>query len=129
MTFSFRLHAVPLFVRPSAQRMRNFVTWEAAGTALDPAWLTLAAPSAGEVRKATLILPHQSKDVDLLAATMSSMVITAEKSRQHNIRDLATNARRLMPSVVTTVLLGESHFTIPTHNPQQLNRELTQFLD
>ena len=37
-------------------------------------------------------------------------------------------AAQLMPNVVTAVLPGASHFTIPTHNPEQLNDELTRCL-
>jgi len=37
-------------------------------------------------------------------------------------------AAQLMPNVVTAVLPGASHFTIPTHNVQRLNDEMTRFL-
>lgn len=128
MNLSFRLRAVPLFARPDAQRVRNFITWETGGADVDPAWLTLAA-LAGEVGTSKLIMPHQPTKAELRAATMPTLVLTAQNSKQHDIRRLAANAQRLMPNAVSAVLPDASHYTtIPTHNPQQLNRELTQFL-
>lgn len=127
MRLSFRMRAVPLFVRPSADRMRNFISWETAGAAIDPAWLHLIAPERAVVTS-KLILPHQPKAADLQAAIMPTLVLTAERSKQHNIRQLAVNAQQRMPNAVTTVLTGASHFTVPLHNPQQLNEAMVRFL-
>jgi len=128
MTLGFRVRALPLFIRPSAQRTRNFLTWEAAGTTLDTDWLVLASLAGGEVRRSKLILPRRPRDSDLLRAAMPTLVLTAEKSRQHDIGRLAANAERLMSNVFTAVVPGASHFTMPMHAPEHLNRELTQFL-
>ena len=74
-------------------------------------------------------MPHQPTKAELRAATMPALVLTAQNSKQHDIRRLAANAQRLMPNAVAAVLPDASHYTtIPTHNPQQLNRELTKFL-
>jgi pimeloyl-ACP methyl ester carboxylesterase len=128
MKLSFRLRAVPLFARPSADRMQSLIAWETAGIPVDPTWLHLTALAAGEVGKSKLVLPHQFTEAELQSATMPTLVLTAENSKQHDIRRLAANAQRLMPKVAIASLPAASHFTIPTHNPHQLNRELVQFL-
>lgn len=128
MKLDFRLRAMPLFLRPSAQRMRQFIAWETGNTVLNAAWLTLASLAGGEVGTSKLILPHQFTATELRAASMPTLVLTAERSRQHDIHRLAATAAQLMPDVVTAVLPGASHFTIPTHSPRQLNDELTRFL-
>jgi len=128
MKLDFRLRAIPLFVRPNAQRTRKFIAWETDNTALNAAWLTLASLAGGEVGTSKLIVPHQPTATELRAASMPALVLTAERSRQHDIHRLAATAAQLMPNVVTAVLPGASHFTIPTHNPQRLNDEVTRFL-
>jgi pimeloyl-ACP methyl ester carboxylesterase len=108
--------------------MRSLIAWETAGIPVDPTWLHLTALAAGEVGKSKLVLPHQFTEAELQSATMPTLVLTAENSKQHDIRRLAANAQRLMPNAAIACLPAASHFTIPTHNPHQLNRELVQFL-
>jgi hypothetical protein len=55
-------------------------------------------------------------------------VLLAERSRAHDVRRVAANARRLMPSAVTEVLPGQTHHTVPTQSPGDLNRALLRFL-
>jgi pimeloyl-ACP methyl ester carboxylesterase len=59
LTLGYRLHAVPLFARPSAQRMRSIIEWETEGTPLDPSSLALTCLGGGEFRRARLIIPHR----------------------------------------------------------------------
>ena len=57
MRLPYRLHAVPLFARPSAAAMRRFVNWETGGAPLDPTWLHLASLAGGEVRGSPMHYP------------------------------------------------------------------------
>ncbi len=46
LNLTYRLRAVPLFVRPSADRVRAFMRWETGGAPIDPAWLEVTALTA-----------------------------------------------------------------------------------
>jgi pimeloyl-ACP methyl ester carboxylesterase len=128
LTMSYRLHAVPIFVRPSPGRMRAFVEWETAGTGVDPAWLKLLCLGRG-FPSAKIVMPRRPTPDRLRASTVPTLLLLAEKSRAHDIHKVSATARELVPDVVTTVLPGVSHHAMPTERPEQLNRALGAFLD
>jgi len=68
----------------------------------------------------------------LMRARKAAAAASCASSNSPMAATMAVNsgptAAQLMPNVVTAVLPGASHFTIPTHNPEQLNDELTRFL-
>jgi pimeloyl-ACP methyl ester carboxylesterase len=127
LRLSYRLHAVPLFVRPSADRVRAFIRWESAGMPVDPAGLKLMCLSR-EFPSAKIVLPRHPALDRLRASTVPTLVLLAEKSRAHDICKVSANARKLMPHIVTAVLRDVSHHTVPTEHPEHLNRELGAFL-
>lgn len=127
LKLSYRLHAVPIFVRPTADRMRTFINWETAGMPVDPAWLKLMCLGAG-LPRAKVVMPRHPAPYRLRALTVPTLLLLAEKSRAHNIHKVSANARKLMPHIVTAVLPVVSHHTVPTENPAHLNRELGEFL-
>jgi pimeloyl-ACP methyl ester carboxylesterase len=128
LRLSYRLRAVPLFVSPSAERIRAFLGWETAGMPVDPAWLKLMCLSA-EIPSAKVVMPRRPSADQLRRLTVPTLLLLAEKSRAHDIRKVSTNAREFMPHMVTAVLPGVSHHTVPTEHPQRLNREVRQFLE
>ncbi|MGH3376818.1 MAG: alpha/beta fold hydrolase [Actinoallomurus sp.] len=121
---SYRLHAVPIFVRPSSERMRAFITWETAGMGVDSAWLKLKCLGR-EFPSAKIVMPRQPTPDRLRASTVPTLLLLAEKSRAHDIHKVSANARKLMPHVVSAILPSVSHHTMPT---EQLNHELGTFL-
>jgi pimeloyl-ACP methyl ester carboxylesterase len=123
LRLGYRLRAVPLFARPSAERLRAFLRWETAGMAIDPAWLRLMCLGA-EFPGAKVVMPRHPTAERLGASTVPTLVLLAEKSRAHDIEKVAANARRLMPEVRIAVLPGVSHHTVPTEHPEHLNGEL-----
>jgi pimeloyl-ACP methyl ester carboxylesterase len=123
LRFDYRLRAVPLFVRPSADRLRAFLRWETGGMAIDPATLRLMCLGA-EFPTAKVVMPRHPAADRLRASTVPTLVLLAEKSRAHDIHKVAANARRLMPQVATAVLPGVSHHTLPTEHAEYLDREL-----
>lgn len=127
MKLKFRLHALPLFARPSEQRSRDFLAWETGGRELVSAWLTLWALGRGTAYTSK-VLPHRPTTSELQAATVPTLVLVAEDCRLHDIGQLTANAKSLMPNVVTATLPDTSHFTIPTRHPQRLNQKMAQFL-
>jgi pimeloyl-ACP methyl ester carboxylesterase len=128
MNLTYRLRAVPLLAQPSAQRARSFIEWETGQAALDPTWLSLASLGGGEFRRSKLVMPHQPDPQSLRTANVATLLLLAEKSKAHDIRRVGQNARRLMPQIVSTILPGASHHSIPAANPERLNQELTGFL-
>ncbi|GLY72266.1 alpha/beta fold hydrolase [Actinoallomurus iriomotensis] len=127
LTMSYRLHAVPIFVRPSPERVRALITWETAGMRVDPAWLRLTSLGSG-FPGAKIVMPRRPAPDRLRASTVPTLLLLAEKSRTHDVHKVSANARELMPHVVGAVLSGVSHHSTPTERPEQLNRELGAFL-
>jgi pimeloyl-ACP methyl ester carboxylesterase len=127
LRLTYRLRAVPLFVRPSARRMREFISWETGGIPIDPAWLRVTALEA-ERPRSRIVMPRRPPAERLAGFAVPTLVVLAENSRSHDIHQVQANARRLLPDVVTTTLAGQTHHTIPTHNAEALNRVLLEFL-
>jgi pimeloyl-ACP methyl ester carboxylesterase len=128
MRLSYRLRAVPVFARPSAERMRAFIRWETGGMPVDPAWLSLMCLGT-EFPGSKVVMPRRPAPDRLRASAVPTLLLLAEKSRSHDIHRVAANARRLMPHILTAVLPGSSHHSVPTENPERLNRGLEEFLN
>lgn len=124
---SYRLRAVPTFVRPSPERIRAFITWETGGIGVDPAWLKLISLGC-EFPSAKIVMPRRPAPDRLRASTVPTLLLLAERSRAHDIHRVSANARELMPHVVSTILPGVSHHATPTERPEQLGRALGAFL-
>jgi pimeloyl-ACP methyl ester carboxylesterase len=127
MGAAYRLRAVPLFVRPSARRMRDFLAWETRGAALDPAWLHLAGLAGGEVRGSAVVLPRRPDAAALRAFPVPTLQVLAEHSRSLDPRRAAAGAA-LLPHVTNTVLPGATHHTVPTLDADRLAGVMTDFL-
>lgn len=123
MRLGYRLHAIPLFVRPTQQRMRNFLQWETGGAALNPAWLELAAIARADVRTSPVVLPRRPTAAQLRASTIPTLVLLAEASRQHDSAQVAGMTRGLMPAAQVAVRPNATHHTIPTVDAARLNRD------
>jgi pimeloyl-ACP methyl ester carboxylesterase len=126
MSLSYRLHAVPLFARPSAERLRAFLAWETGGAPLDPGWLDLFARAA-EYPRAKIVMPRRPPAGRLRNLRVRTLVVVAEKTRSHHPAKVARGAR-LLPDAVVTVLPGATHHTIPTEQAELLNDRLVRFL-
>lgn len=124
---AYRLRAVPLFVQPTASRMRSFLDWETGGARLDPGWLELTALGAG-FRKSKIVLPRRPDTERLRALAVPTLVLLAEHSKAHDIRRVADTASPLLPHVTTSVLPAATHHTIPTDGAVELERQLLGYL-
>jgi pimeloyl-ACP methyl ester carboxylesterase len=126
---TYRLHAIPLFVRPGPGSRRRFFIWETAG-AIDPTLLALLCLpfSAKSPRGARFVWPKRPADAELRALATPVLVLLAENGRQNDLRRLSANAHRLVPHVSTSVLPGATHHTMPAGPAAELNRHLTAFL-
>ena len=126
MSLVYRLRAVPLFVRPAPARLRAFFRWETRGMPIDAAWLELAARGA-EFPQSKIVMPRRPSAGSLRASTVPTLLLLAEKTRSHDIRQVEASARQLMPRVTIATLPGATHHSIPTEHPERLNHELVEF--
>lgn len=126
LRLSYRMRAVPLFARPSAARVREFVTWETGGVLPDPTWLSLMELS-GEFPRSRIVMPRRPAPDQLRAARLPTLVLLAEHSRCHDIEVVARNARQ-MPHVTTAVLPGTAHHNVPMVGAERFNDEVVSFL-
>lgn len=127
MRLGYRLRAVPMLLRPTAERVRGFIRAETDGIEVDPAWLNLMALGFVDFPSSKIVMPRRPEAECLRASKVPTLLLLAEKSRSHDIGRVARNARRLMPGVVTVILPGATHHSVPTENPARLNRELVDF--
>lgn len=127
LSLNYLLHAAPMLARPTAKRVRAFFAWETGDAAIDSAWLELSTLGATDFPKSKVVMPRRPRPEQLRASTVPALVLLAENSKSHDIRRVATNARRLMPHAVTAVLPGVSHHSVPMVNPAELNRQLLEF--
>ncbi|HEU4404074.1 MAG TPA: alpha/beta hydrolase [Polyangiaceae bacterium] len=126
LSLRYRLHALAVVVRPDRRRMRALLHWETGGRSIDSAWLDLISIGS-ELPRPRIVLPRRPATEELRAMGVPTLVLVAEHSRAHDSGRLAERASELMRDVQTAVLRGASHHSIPTEDPEQLNRELTQF--
>jgi pimeloyl-ACP methyl ester carboxylesterase len=128
LNFGYRLRAVPLFVRPSAERARRVVMWESEDIDLDAASLNLACLGGGEYRGVKPVVPRRPPPDDLRSLEAETLVVLAQKSQAHDIHKVRDAAERLMPRMSVVVLPDASHHSLPATDPEPLNRELLRFL-
>jgi len=128
MSAAYRLHAVPLMVRPSARRMRELLAWETGGAPLEPRWLELVGLAAGEVRGSRLVLPRRFPAARLRACPVLTLQVLAGRSRAVDTERAAAAADRVMPGVVTEVLSEATHHTLPTQDADRLTEIVLRHL-
>lgn len=126
MRAPFLLRAVPLLLRPTPRRQRAFLRWETDGRTLDKGWQEVLAHQG---RAPAIVDPRRPDPDELRGLTLPVLVLVAELSRQHDVRDLTSNARAALPNVTVRTLRGVSHFGVLTEVAEQLTKELLEFLD
>lgn len=127
MSLRYRLRAIPLVARPSAQRMRRFLAWETRGRPLDPAWLAVVT-SGHDLGGAKIVLPKRPRPGQLAGLHLATLVIVAACSRAHDPRQTARRAQEQVPDVTTAMLPHATHHSIPTEDASDLLRHIKPFL-
>ncbi|MCK8433199.1 alpha/beta hydrolase [Streptomyces sp. D2-8] len=79
-------------------------------------------------RRSKVVAMRRPKARALATCTVPTLVLLAEQSRAHHPRRAAAAARRLLPGAGVVTLRGASHHSLPTEQPAELNRLLTEFL-
>ncbi|HEY1616267.1 MAG TPA: alpha/beta fold hydrolase [Streptosporangiaceae bacterium] len=105
----YLLRALPVLLRPSAARARDFLAWEAGDT--DPEYARLYALAAG-LPGTRVITARRPRQAELAALASPALVVLAGDSKAHDTGKVAAAARRL-PGARVTVLAGVSHHAMP----------------
>ncbi|AJT69037.1 hypothetical protein T261_7439 [Streptomyces lydicus] len=125
---AYLLRALPLLVRPSAERARRFLAWETGGAEADPGWLELYGLAA-EFPDAKPVVGRRPRPRQLRDSTVPTLVLLAGDSRAHDIRRVEAAALRHLPHAATAVLPGLSHHGIPFVQAATLPRMILEFLE
>ncbi|MGW0842565.1 alpha/beta fold hydrolase [Streptomyces sp. NPDC002787] len=123
----YLLRALPMLMRPTAQRARAFLAWETRGAEVDPAWLDLYGLAA-EFPRTKVVVGKRPRSRQLRSSTIPTLVLLAGDSRAHDIRLVEAAARLYLPHVETAVLPGLSHHSAPFARAVALNSMLLDFL-
>lgn len=118
---TYLLHALPLFLAPSATRRTAFLSWETGGHGLDPDATTLWADQG---RPTVLLRPTIPPTAKLRQLQVPVCVLLAERSRAHNTTKLDRDVRTRLPRAAVNTLPKVSHHAIPTEHPEQLAAHL-----
>ncbi|MGA4848455.1 alpha/beta fold hydrolase [Streptomyces sp. G5(2025)] len=123
----YLLRALPTLLRPSARATRAFLAWEAGGAPLDADWLALQERAADfpAVRPVTGPRPAPAA---LRTLRPPALVLLAERSRVHDVREVASRAAALLPDATVATLPGVSHHALPHARPAELDRAVGEFL-
>ncbi len=127
MSPRYLLHALPMLLKPTAERVRAFHRWETGGTPEDPVWQRFLESTAS-ARRSKVVAMRRPKAADLRACTVPTLLLLAERSRVHDAQRVAAAARRLLPRADVVTLPDASHHSLPTERPAELNRLLAEFL-
>ncbi|GAB2714118.1 alpha/beta fold hydrolase [Kitasatospora kifunensis] len=127
----YLFRALPMLIRPTAQRARAFLAWESGGkiggAQLDPGYLDLYGLAA-EFPRRKVVVGKRPTAQQLRKSGLPTLVVLAGASRAHDIRRVETAARRHLPHVETLVLPGVSHHAMPTTRAAELDAAILDFL-
>ncbi|MEU0189451.1 alpha/beta hydrolase [Streptomyces afghaniensis] len=127
MSPRYLAHALPMLLKPTAERVRAFHRWETGHAPEDPVWRAFL-DSTATARRSKVVAMRRPKARALRGCTVPALVVMAERSRAHNAPRVAAAARRLLPEAGVVTLPGTSHHSVPTERPAELNRLLAKFL-
>lgn len=118
---TYLVHALPLFLTPSANRRRAFLRWETGGRGIDA---DATALWAHQGRPAVLLRPTLPSAAELGELRVPVSVLLAERSQVHDVVALERRVRTRLPDAAVSTLAGVSHHAIPTEHPEQLATQL-----
>jgi pimeloyl-ACP methyl ester carboxylesterase len=119
--------ALPMLLRPRADRVRKFLEWETRGIPLDPSWLQLQEATA-EFKGSPPVTGPSPTPGQLRALKPRTLILLAERSRTHDSRKIAARAAELLPAAGIHVLPQATHHSLPFATPTELNHRIGEFL-
>jgi pimeloyl-ACP methyl ester carboxylesterase len=127
LSLRYRLHAVPLLLRPRAARARRLLAWETRGRSLDPAWLCAVACGA-DLGRPAIVLPRLPRPGELAGLRVPVLVVVAGASQAHDPGRVAARAARLLPDARVVTVAAATHHTMPTEDVADLAGHIQGFL-
>jgi pimeloyl-ACP methyl ester carboxylesterase len=124
----YTVRAIPLFVRPTAQRMRRFLEWETGGRPLAPELLELLACGEADFPAGRLVFPTRPARDGLRTMDLPLLLALPRESRQNDPAAIARRARQLVKGVRVVELPDQTHHSVPSYRPELLNSTLVEFL-
>ena len=103
-------HALPTLVRPTADRVRRFLSWETGGRELPAAWVDTYV--AGAVQPTRLVRTRRPRRAALTALAVPTLVVVADAGRVHHPDHVARRAAAL-PGTTVVRLADATHHTLP----------------
>ncbi|AXB44176.1 hypothetical protein A4R43_17970 [Amycolatopsis albispora] len=119
----YLMRALPSLLRPSAKRERALLEWELRGAPVDAGWLDVVSLGA-EFPSSKVVAGGRPRSP---APAMPVLVVLAGKSRAHDVRKVAANARAALGSVEVLTLPEATHHSLPLWPAEPLNHALTAF--
>ncbi|MFI5803030.1 alpha/beta fold hydrolase [Streptomyces sp. NPDC051561] len=119
--------ALPMLLRPRADRITTFLTWETQGVPLDPAWLQLQLANAEFKGKPPVTAPSPVP-AELRTLRPRTLVVMAGRSRSHDSAKVAARAAALLPAPRIAVLPQATHHSMPFAQPAELALHVREFL-
>lgn len=112
MRLAYLLHAVPLLVRPTRERMRSLIRWETQNAPVDTDWLDLTERGT-DFPSAKPVVPRRPKGDRWATLSADVTVVFAGESKVHNSSRAADAVGKVLPNAHTVVLPGCSHHMLP----------------
>jgi hypothetical protein len=78
--------------------------------------------STAAARRSEVVAMRCPKTEDTKACTVPALVLSAGRSRAHDVRRVTAAARRLLPEASVAIPGNASHRSIPTERPAELNQ-------
>ncbi|MFB7375536.1 alpha/beta fold hydrolase [Streptomyces sp. NPDC056222] len=123
----YLLRALPMLLRPTPARNAAFLRWETGGAELDPRWWHLAALAA-DFPAARPVAGPRPRPARLRTLKPPTLLLLAERSRAHDIAEVAARARAALRDVETATLPKATHHTLPVGSPPETYDRVAGFL-
>jgi pimeloyl-ACP methyl ester carboxylesterase len=125
MSAAYLIRALPVLLRPDADRQRRLLVWGTQGADLDPDWLTVTTTGVGSFPSARPVIPRRPRPQDLRALDAHRVsVLLAPDSRVHDVAQVATNVRAALPTAAVVTLPAGTHHTLPMSPSDHLEAAL-----
>ena len=125
----YTVRAIPMFVRPTAQRMRRFLEWETGGRPLPPELLELMACGEADFPATRVVFPTRPTRDALRALDVPVLLALPRESKQNDPVAVARAARKVLRRLTVLELPDQTHHSVPSYRPEALTSALVDFLD
>ncbi|MFJ1709674.1 alpha/beta fold hydrolase [Kitasatospora sp. NPDC088346] len=123
----YLLHALPMLLRPTVERVRAFLAWECDGIPVDEDWQRQFALGAAELPRPKPVIGRRPSRAALRVLDVPTLVLLAGRSRAHDVARVAEGARAL-PDVRLATLPGASHHALPAGCAEEAGTLVRRFL-